>query len=227
MDSEKVETLLKELKTNIKRGNVYYDNPKIKRQFSQLIKFSMKLLPEQKAKLEEFKTKVLDRPHGPFGSDILNSCKTISQLSEKKITIELKSKKAFHNYSDLLNQAKLALRQGQEDHSINLCDSAIESFLKEMFDVPSTIVGAGSVKFLSECMILNIPNGMELYLKEIKNKVCQMNNQIKHKGYVPSRLDAINSLKAIEELFIRKNRFKSLTIAEKRKIQVGIGVIKK
>ncbi|MFH1591946.1 MAG: hypothetical protein ABIB47_01115 [Candidatus Woesearchaeota archaeon] len=224
MENERIEQLLQDLKT-VKKGDVYYDNPKIKKQFSDLIGLSIKLMPENKEKLLELKEKVMNRPHGPFGSDVISSCKLLKGFLDKNIKNE--TKKQFLNSQDLLNQAGIALRQGHEAYSINLCDSAIESFLKEMFDVPSTIVGAGSVKFLSECMILNIPSGLELYLKEVKNKVCQMNNQIKHKGYVPTRLDAINALKSTEEVLIRKNRFRTLTQAEKRKVQQGINVIKK
>ena len=76
-------------------------------------------------------------------------------------------------------------------------------------------------------MILDVPKGMSLYLKEVKNKVCQMDNQIKHKAYVPSRLDAISALKVTEELYVRRKRFYDLGEEEKRKVQVGIGLLKR
>jgi len=224
MEKEKIDQILDDL-NSVKKGEVYYDNNKVKRQFSELLRLSMKLMPEKKDKISELRNKVMNRPHGPFGSDILTTSKLLKGFLDK--TPKESVKKQFLNSQDLLKQAGEALRQGHETFSLNLCDTAIESFLKEMFDIPSTIVGAGPVKFLSECMILDIPKGMDLYLKEVKNKVCQMNNQIKHKAYVPSRLDSINALKATEELFIRKNRFRTLTIEEKRKVQVGVGIVKK
>ena len=226
MPLDRIEELLESLNSLVKNNDVYYDNNKIKRQFSDLITLSLNVFPEQVSKINELKSKTMNRPHGPFGSDITSACQAIAAMLEKTKRKESKTAKQFLNSDDLLKQAGDALRNGQEAYSINLCDSAIEVFLKEMFDVPSTIVGAGNVKFLSECIILDIPPGMELYLKEVKNKVCQTNNQIKHKAYIPSRLDAINALKATEELLMRKNRFRSLTVTEKRRVQAGIGVTK-
>ncbi len=223
MEIEKLEWFLSQLRT-VKNGEVYYDNNTVKRQFSELIRLSISAIPEHQTKITDLRSKVMNRPHGPFGSDIISACQIITVLLEKTKRKESKTAKQFLNSDDLLKQAGGALRNGQEAYSINLCDSAIEVFLKEMFDVPSTIVGAGNVKFLSECIILDIPPGMELYLKEVKNKVCQMNNQIKHKAYIPSRLDAINALKATEELIVRKNRFRTVAVTEKRKVQAGIDI---
>ena len=227
MSKEDLNSIIEELQNNVKPGDVYYANNKLKKQFNTVIQESINLFLDEPEKLMRLKRKVIDRSHGPFGSDILNVCKTIKSLLDKKIEKELKGNKIFLEPSDLIKKAGIALRQGNEAYAIHLCDSAIEVFLKEAFDIPSTIVGSGSVKFLSECMILNIPKGMNLYLQETKNKVCQMNNQIKHKGYIPSRLDAINAIKVTEELFLRKSRFKDLTLEEKKKVQIGVGVIQK
>jgi len=216
-----IEQLLAEIKSKVRKGNVYYDDSYLKKQFSELITASINIIPEEKIKLIDLKTKTLQRPHGPFGSDMLHACEFIEKTISKK---EGKKSKSFLTYSDLLKEAQLALKRDQQAYSIHLCDSAIEAFLKEMLDIPSTIVGAGTVKFISECIILNIPNGTILYLKEAKNKVCQLDNQIKHKAYIPSKLDAINALKATEELLSKKERFKSLTEEEIRRLQDGIGI---
>ncbi len=213
--------ILEELKKKVKSKDVYYADTKIKNLFIELIKSAAKLFPEKSKLLLELKNKTVDRNHGPYGDDILEACKIIGGFFGKKVT------KAFLAHDELINQARLALRQGQDAFVIHLCDAAIEAFLKETFDVPSTIAGVGTVKFLSECIILNVPQGMELYMQEVKNKVSQMDNQIKHKAYVPSRLDAINALKATEEFYIRKDRFKNLTSDEIKKIQIGIGVVAK
>ena len=217
-----IEQLLTEIKSKVKIGYVYYDNSSLKKQFSELVAAAIKIFPEEKDKLVSLKVKVLQRPHGPFGADIINACEFVEKIIVKK---ESKTSKSFLRYPDLLKEAQLALRRDQQAYAIHLCDSAIEAFLKEMLDIRSTIVGAGTVKFISECIILNIPNGIELHLKEAKNKVCQLDNQIKHKAYVPSKLDAINALKVIEELLSRKERFKSLNEEEKKKIWDGIGIV--
>ena len=227
MDCIELENSINELKTSVKKGDVYYDDSKIKKQFSDIIRNSIKILPEKRNLFQDIKTKVMDRHHGPFGSDILNNLKTIADLLNKDISKAIKDQKTFLSPEDLLKKAGQALRENNESYAISLCDSAIEAFLKHHFDVPSTIVGAGTVKFLSECMVLKIPQGIELYLKECKNKVSQIDNQVKHKAYVPTRLDAINAIKATEELLARKNTFSHLTMEEKRKVQAGIGVIKK
>lgn len=226
MSTEKILQLLENLKKTVKKSDIYYADTKVKTACHQLFREAIKSFPDHIDKIKELKKKTMDRSHGPFGSDILQSIKAIEKFTERKVQKEMKENKTFLNPSDLIKQAGLALRQGNEAYSINLCDSAIESFLRDIFDVPSTVVGQGSVKFLSECMILNIPAGMDFYLKEVKNKVCQMNNQIKHKGYIPTRLDAINALKVTEELYDRRNRFKDLPLEEKRKIQEGIGLRK-
>jgi len=226
MENQKVEVILQELKNGVKIGDVYYSDNKTKRVFNELIREALKLFPEKSEKLLDLKKKTMERDHGPFGSDILEICSVVEGFLKIKVQKDLKESKSFLSYKELIKQAGIALRDGQEGYVIHLCDSAVESFLKNSFDVPSTIVGAGTVKFLSECMILDIPSGIGLYLKEVKNKVSQIDNQVKHKGYLPSRLDAINALKAVEELFVRKSWFENLTEEEKRKVQAGIGVVK-
>ena len=227
MAIEKIETLLRELKSRVKSGDVYYSHNFVKQQFSELIRESVPLLPDKSQKLQDLKKKTLARHYGPYGSDILQVCALIEEFLDLKKEKDLRESKSFLGPADLIKKAILALRQGQDAYVIYLCDAAVEAFLKEVFDVPSTIVGAGTVKFLSECMILDIPHEMSLYLQEVKNKVSQIDNQIKHKAYVPSRLDAINALKAVEELYARRHRFYTLTYEEKIKVQNGIGLLKK
>ena len=227
MEMNKLSTILDELKNHVKSGDVYYSDHKIKLKFNELIKESVTLFKDKSEKLNELKNKTINKPHGPYGSDILKACSEIEKYLSAEYQKELKNSKSFLNPAELIKHAGMALRQGQDAYAIHLCDAAIEAFLKDVFDVPSTIVGAGTVKFLSECIILNIPNGMNLYLNEVKNKVSQIDNQVKHKAYLPSRLDAINALKAVEELYIRRNRFSNLNIDEKRKVQIGIGLVKK
>lgn len=224
---DKIEELIKTLKKGVKEGDVYYASNAVKRQFSQLIQFSLVIFLDNTQKILDFRRKVMDRHHGPYGSDIIYACNFIKALLDKKLEKDLKNTKTFLSAGDLIKKAGVALKQNQDSYCVHLCDSAVETFFKEVFDIPSTLIGAGTVKFLSECMILDIPKGMDLYLKEIKNKVSQMNNQIKHKAYVPSRLDAINALKVTEEFYSRKNRFNDLTNEEKKKIQIGVGLLKK
>ncbi len=225
MESE-VETLISEVKKSVRKGDVYYSNNKIKRLFNELIKGALIVIPEKSQKLTELKKKIMERNHGPFGSDILDACMIIEGFLKLKDKSKIGEGRSFLKSDDLIKNAGLALRNGQDSYVVHLCDTAIETFLKDAFDVPSTIVGAGTVKFLSECIILEIPKGLNLYLKEVKNKVSQIDNQIKHKAYAPSRLDAINALKAAEELFARKSWFKNLTSEEKRKVHEGIGLHK-
>lgn len=227
METDALVEYVKYLTNTVKGGDVYYSHNKVKDQFNLLMRESAVIFHDKKIRILELKKKVIDRHHGPYGSDILNACKVIEEYLDKKLGRDLKEHKSFLGPADLIKKAGLALRQGQEEYTVHLCDTAVEAFLKDVFDVPSTIVGAGTVKFLSECMILDVPKGMNLYLKEVKNKVCQMDNQIKHKAYVPSRLDAINALKVTEELYVRRNRFHGLSDEEKRKVQVGIGLFKK
>lgn len=226
METDNLISCIKYLKETVKEGDVYYSNNKVKANFSLLMRESAMIFNDRANKINEIRSKVMERNHGPYGSDILKNCKFIEDLLNKKLESDLKSNKSFLRPEDLVKKAELALRQGQDEYTIHLCDSAAEMFLKEVFDIPSTIISAGSVKFLSECMILDIPKGMSLYLKEVKNKVCQMNNQIKHKAYIPMRLDAINALKVTQEMFARKTRFYNLSEEEKKKIQVGVGLLK-
>lgn len=216
---EKINETLGKLE-KVNKGDIYYADSAVKRLYSELIREAVSIFPDKSDKLMNLKKKTIERHHGPFGSDILEDCKFVRELLSKK---GMKSK-SFLSYKELIEQARIALKNGDDAYTINLCDSAVEVFLKNSFDVPMTIIGAGNVKFLSECMILDTPKGMKLYLREVKNKVSQMDNQIKHKAYVPSKLDAINALKAIEELFVRKGIFENLNEEEKRKVQVGIGL---
>lgn len=227
LETGNIEKLINNLEKAVKEGDVYYANTHVKMQFTKLMQESLMLFLDKTQKILELKRKVMNRHHGPYGSDILNSCKIVKGFLDKKVENDLRETKSFLTSGDLIKKAGIALRQQQDAYCIYLCDAAIEVFFKEVFDIPSTIKGGGIVKYLSESMILDIPKGMKLYLKEVKNKVSQMNNQIKHKGYSPMRLDAINALKVTEELYARKNRFYNLTEEEKKKFHIGIGLLKK
>ena len=80
MKIEDLELVLKELKKRVKRGDVYYADYDVRGKFNLLIRESLKLFPDKKAKLEELRKKVIERNHGPYGSDILDAIMEIQKF---------------------------------------------------------------------------------------------------------------------------------------------------
>src|SRR3990167_8001589 len=101
MDYENIAELIAELKNKVKKGDVYYANQDVKNSFSKLMRTVEEVFPEKKVRIQELKINVITRNHGPYGSDILEACKEITALIEKKKEKGIKEGKAFLNSKDL------------------------------------------------------------------------------------------------------------------------------
>lgn len=93
--------------------------------------------------------------------------------------------------------------------------------LKDKVGIPTTITKINTssiVEFFAKYKVEPY-----LYLKEVKKRVVEIDNKIKHQGYSPSKIDAINGIKSMEEL-ISKLRNKEIELTEevRNKIHKGL-----
>jgi hypothetical protein len=58
-----------------------------------------------------------------------------------------------------------------------------------------------------------------LYLMEADKKILQIDNKVKHQGYPPSKINAINGMKSMEEL-LSKIRDINITLSEEIKNKI-------
>jgi hypothetical protein len=62
-----------------------------------------------------------------------------------------------------------------------------------------------------------------LYLDEVRKRVIDIDNKVKHQGYCPSKIESINGIKAMEELIAKlRNMDMKLTDEIKNKIYEGL-----
>lgn len=83
-------------------------------------------------------------------------------------------------------------------------NSALELILKSKLGIPSTIRRIDTGKIIDVCISDRI--GPSEHLKEAKRLVLDVDNKVKHQGYVPNKIDCINALKIMEELSAELNK---------------------
>lgn len=226
MNLEKLEKLaelvLKDLKVGpISTNSIYsYEGSKVK--FKNLIINAYKILPEHKHVFE-----------GPiksceviFGLTIGNAISITNHLLEiiqleKTFQNSFDGLKIFDSAQEKIKQGSLSFKTG-DFHSVFSClNTSFELLLKDKIGIPTTITGINTTNVVE----VLIKHKIEpfLYFKEVQKRVTQIDNKIKHQGYSPLKIDAINGIKAMEDLNSKlKDKEIKLTDEAKNKICEGL-----
>jgi len=186
--------------TNYSRTQYLSNYPVYKSKINNILNLFMASLPEHHV-------------YGKGVYDNINALVSYIQISEVPdilihiiniIDIEEKAIKAsdefrfFDSAIDKYKQAGLSFKDGDYPSVFNSLNSALELILKDKIGIPSTITKINTAKIID----ILIKNKIEPYvhLSEANNKILQIDNKVKHQGYIPSKIDAINGMKIMEEI---------------------------
>jgi HEPN domain-containing protein len=223
MDLEKLEKMaqlvLAELGSSYSSLSYY---PKLEASFKNLMQIANQALPEHRELFSVAYTSV-DRAHNDLdvqeAKSIIRHLLKIIEI-EKRSDAKVKEMKIFESAEEKMKKAGLSFHNGDFCSAFHSLNTAFELVLKDKIGIPTTITGINTANIVE---ILVKHKVEPLYFKEVKKRVTEIDNKIKHQGYSPSKIDAINGIKAMEDLISRlRDKELNLTDEVKNKICEGL-----
>jgi len=203
MDLQKFRLTLTKLNDDISKNNHLYliDEPILFARLQQAVSMAAKILPDHKHFFETAWT-VANKSSdwGIDKDDAIKLCNYTLELIDSESTTEKKieERKLFQSAKDKLIEAGKSLRNDDLNSVLNNLNTSLELALKEKLSIPTTIPNIKTANIIEILVKHNL--GPVDYLKEVKKHVFT-DNKVKHVGYVPSKIECINAIKSVEELF--------------------------
>jgi hypothetical protein len=217
VDIEKLEKLAKLVQSELPNlpswEDSFLSNPEHNVRFSNLMAISSKTLPEYS---ELFTSATKNVSCIRDAKSVINHLLNVIDL-EKESQVLLSNSKIFDSADEKIKQAGLSYQNGDYPSSIHSLNTALELLLKDKIGIPSTITGINTSNIIELFVSYKVEPYM--YLIEAKKHVLNIDNKIKHQGYVPSKIDSINGIKAMEEL-ISKFRQINITLSKEMREKI-------
>lgn len=199
-------------------------NPILFSRINLVVSSSMILFPEHKEAINSFWERHLDKDD--FGTFIytLVAWQLIIDL-KNYLKLEKGFKKQtkrplFNNSKDKFISAIECFKREDYPSTINNLNTSIELVLKDKLDIPTTISNIQTNKIIE--ILVKHKLGPVGYLKEVQKHVF-LDNKTKHQGFSPTKIDCVNAIKSVEDLFKRLDKTEiKLTDEIKRKIYGNI-----
>jgi hypothetical protein len=205
--------------TGMDYGATLNQRPTKYSKFINLLSIAAKELPENKVFIET----------------LLDTCGSLTEYGAKEacdyilelLKLETSSKekidegKIFQGAEDKLKEAGVSFGKDDWPSVINNLNTCIELALKDKLDIPTTITKINTNKIIDICMADGV--GPVEHLKEIRKHVLETDNNVKHRGYIPSKKDCIFAIKATQDFIEQaKKRPFEVTVETKEKIYSGL-----
>lgn len=104
----------------------------------------------------------------------------------------------FATAEEKLREAGLSFSRGDYAAVINNLNTALELALKDKLGIPSTISTIRTGRIID--LLVTNQVGPYHYLAEARKHVLQLDNKVKHQGYLPSKIECISALKSMDDL---------------------------
>ena len=185
--------------------------------FKNILTLAKKQIPALEVFVETLNVKY------PQFDEAIESCTYILEILDIEDTIEKDIEKGdiFQGAKDKLKEASLCFKREDYSGTINNLNTCLELLLKEKFNIPTTIKGINTAKIIEIAIKHKV--GPIKYFEEAKKHVLAMDNQIKHRGYSPSKTECIFAIKNMEELCQNLEGYQlTLTDEITRKIYSGV-----
>jgi len=230
MDLEKLETMIRSILSDI--SDVSQDRKLVfnmarMAKVRNVINLSHKSLPEHEDFFVTIHKEIgldSERAYPKFTiEDTRSVLKHILEIIEIEKTSEAKIKemKIFESAEEKLKQAGLSFRKEDYPSVFHNLNTVLELILKDKVGIPITITGINTSNIID--LLIKDKTESHLYLSEVRKRVLMIDNKIKHQAYVPSKIDCINGIKAMEEL-ISKLRGKEIKLTEETKKKIFQGL---
>ena len=209
MNLDKLEKMAKLVLEELESHNLNYlltDYASVEASFKDLMQIANQALPEHR---ELFAIAYQSVKHGENGIRSWGAKAVIKNLQkiieiEKSTNVRIEEMKIFESAEEKMKQAGLSFQNGEFPSTFHNLNTAFELVLKDKIGIPTTITGINT----SNIVEVLIKHKVEpyLYFQEVKKRVTEIDNKIKHQGYSPSKIDAINGIKAMEYLISKASK---------------------
>ena len=127
---------------------------------------------------------------------------------EKSTQRKIDDEKIFEGALEKMKQAGISFRNDDYNSTLQNLNTTLELLLKDRLGIPTTITNINTSNIID--ILVKYKIEPYLYLDEARRRVTLIDNKIKHQGYVCSKIESINALKAMEELIskLRDNEIK-------------------
>jgi hypothetical protein len=119
--------------------------------------------------------------------------------------------KIFESADEKMKQAGLSFSKEDYSSTFHNLNTAFELIIKDKVGIPTTITKINTANIVE--VLIKYKIEPHLYLNEVRKRVIDIDNKTKHQGYLPSKIDAINGIRAMEDL-ISKLRNKELVLSD-------------
>ena len=232
MNLEKFKIELQRLRNHLKsslNGGTYIgtylsDDVLIYSKMCQIIDSAKSLLPDNAIFIDTFWRKAQpeidefgNRDHGITKSSVIEFCDEIleSIYLEEKMKESISENKTFQGMTEKIEMSNKALEMDDFPSTINNLNTALELFLKDLLDIPTTITKIKTGAVID--ILISKKIGPVPHLKEIKTRLLSIDNDVKHRGFKPAKTDCIRAMKLMEEFI---PRMKKVTITEATKDEI-------
>ena len=140
---------------------------------------------------------------------------------EEESNKKLKELKIFETAYDKIESASECFRKEELSSVFHNLNTSLELMLKDKLDIPATMRGINTANIIE--ILVKYSRGPHRHLNEARKRVLDLDNKIKHQGYSPSKREAIDAIKIMEELWAKLKDVNLETSAEiQEKIFSGI-----
>lgn len=140
---------------------------------------------------------------------------------ERKSNSLINEMKVFESADEKMKQAGLSFQKEDYCLTFHNLNTAFELIIKDKVGIPTTIPQIKTANIIE--LLVKYKVEPHLYLSEVRKRVIDIDNKIKHQAYSPSKIDAINGIKAMEDL-ISKLRNKELVLTDEVRNKICEGL---
>lgn len=218
MDITKLESLAKVVYNKLPLTLVALSiNPQYDAPFKNLLIVATEVLPDY--------TEFFSQTYKRVGNTVEARAAIIHLIEligiEKTVNAQVKEGRIFDGAEAKLKQAGLSFSEGDFSSVFNCLNTAFELIIKDKVGIPTTITNVNTANIV-EVLVKHKVDPF-LYVNEVRKRVIDIDNKVKHQGYSPSKIDAINGIKAMEDLVAKmKDHELILTDEVKNKICDGL-----
>jgi hypothetical protein len=219
MDLDKLEKLAN-LVLNEKpaSSSSHFDyNPLFEASFRNLMVVANNTLPEY----NEFFSSAIDKTHYVSQAKlVIHHLLDILEIEKESKTL-IKEMKIFESADEKMKQAGLCFQNEDYSSTFHNLNTALELIIKDKVGIPTTITGIKTANVIE--LLVKYKTEQYPYFNEVRKRVIDIDNKSKHQSYLPSKLEAINGIRAMEDL-ISKLRNTNLEISEELRNKIFEGL---
>ncbi len=226
MDKEKLIFMIKEFIRELENHRDFAYGTELGSRYVDILVNAKKLLKDNDVYLQNlinsYHLEASNRYSSGFYSlSVIKSFEYIMSLLNVMIPDVVAEKKLLEDAQDKLKEAGISFENQDFSSVINNLNTGVELALKDELDIPKTISKINTRKILDICIANDV--GPKEYLQEIIKHVLEVDNKVKHQGYKPQKIDAINAVSAFEGLIKQAKKYPFKPSKEVRdKIFAGI-----